>query len=459
MKLNEEKMDEVFRGKLGNYEVAPPASAWDGIQQKLNSHKSGKRVYLMRIVAIAAVLVLALVAGWVYYSTQTKPTRQITEAKPVEPGGISSKNIAEVKTVSVNNPGNSLANAVIPGQANKYNFLIKDKASRPNTQPAGSVLAQRWEANLKKIAGINGSINENKREDGLRMPSFENIKTGSLTLNDKELMAKNSLDLSNSRSKSKNWEVGFRVSPGYSSQSSSHSASYKQNMTYSNTDGNADVNGGVTVGYKAGKRLKVESGLYYAQNGQSSDNSVFRFAKTSGAFYNGAGDYFNTPVALYQGKIKMNSTAGVIEFAGTPPNTELLANLDTRSDYSSALLTNGQFSQVFDFVEIPLCLRYNLVDQKIGVDIIGGVSANWLVGNNVYMNSGNSREYIGKTSGIYALNYSGTLGLGIDYSLGKRVSISIEPRFSYFLNSLNKNNDVNYHPYRVGVYTGLNYNF
>jgi hypothetical protein len=155
----------------------------------------------------------------------------------------------------------------------------------------------------------------------------------------------------------------------------------------------------------------------------------------------------------------MNSTAGVINFSKTPGNIELLASLDSRNSMANTLLTPGEFNQIFDFVEIPVYLRYNIINSKIDLDVIGGLSANLLAGNNVYMESGNFKENVGKTSDVSELNYSGSIGFGLSCELGKRISVSVEPRFNYYLNSLNTNKEVDYHPYRYGVFTGLNYQF
>jgi len=279
---------------------------------------------------------------------------------------------------------------------------------------------------------------------------------------DQEVLAFNRATIADRYSEEARWSLGLRVAPGYSSQNASHAPDYSRNMTYSNTEGTADFNGGISVSYKASRRLSVESGMYYAQNGQRSGNSMQYSSNRYETVYTlnaVAADYFNTPVDIKQGKMLMNSFAGVIEFSETPENAELSANLDTKSELPNALLTNSEFHQVFDFIEIPVLLRYTFIDKKIAMDLVGGISVNWVVGNRVYVGEGSDREYVGYTADISPLNYSGTLGLALDYALGKKLSVCVEPRINYFLNSLNKNKAVNYHPYRIGLYTGINYNF
>ena len=113
--------------------------------------------------------------------------------------------------------------------------------------------------------------------------------------------------------------MGMYVAPGYSSYSVNHSESYSKNMTYSGSDGNSNVSGGVSLQYKTSKRWIVESGVYYAQNGQESDNSMHLFAyKDELVASPGSNSYFSNEVRVENNNLEMNSTAGVIQFSVTP---------------------------------------------------------------------------------------------------------------------------------------------
>jgi hypothetical protein len=82
-----------------------------------------------------------------------------------------------------------------------------------------------------------------------------------------------------------------------------------------------------------------------------------------------------------------------------------------------------------------------------------------VVGNQVILESSSSREYVGRTGDIAPLGISGSTGFGILYPLSKRISLTIEPRASYWLSSLNKGSDVTFRPWKVGVYSGLTFGF
>jgi hypothetical protein len=123
------------------------------------------------------------------------------------------------------------------------------------------------------------------------------------------------------------------------------------------------------------------------------------------------------------------------------------------------MVPNGEFSQVFEFMEIPVLVRYRLIDGRFGIELITGLSTSVLVGNNAYIDNKYGTQNIGKTLDISTFNLAGNAGLAANYALGDHFSVAIEPRFSYYLNSINQNSQVEFRPYRIGIFTGLTYNF
>ena len=155
----------------------------------------------------------------------------------------------------------------------------------------------------------------------------------------------------------------------------------------------------------------------------------------------------------------MNSTAGVIELKGVPSQLVLGSKLESNSVTPAVFASDVQFTQNFEYIEIPLCLRYTLIDSRIGVEMMGGFSSNLLVGNETYMQGTTGKSLVGSTKDMEPINYSGTMGVGLKYSLSKRLFLNVEPRVKYYLNSLNSNSSVSYKPYTIGVFTGLSYQF
>jgi len=67
MKGNEQPIDHIFRDKLEGYTVSPSPGMLENIRTGLRNRKRKQRIVLMRAIAAAAVIVLALVAGWMLY--------------------------------------------------------------------------------------------------------------------------------------------------------------------------------------------------------------------------------------------------------------------------------------------------------------------------------------------------------------------------------------------------------
>ena len=93
-------------------------------------------------------------------------------------------------------------------------------------------------------------------------------------------------------------------------------------------------------------------------------------------------------------------------------------------------------------MEIPLYLRYLILDRKVGVELMGGVNAGVVVGNNAYFDNEYGMQNIGRTRDISKVNILSTIGVGVNYALNKNISIAVEPRLNYYLNSINQSHDV-----------------
>jgi hypothetical protein len=75
------------------------------------------------------------------------------------------------------------------------------------------------------------------------------------------------------------------------------------------------------------------------------------------------------------------------------------------------------------------------------------------------METSSGQEEIGYLANINTVNYSGNAGVGMIYHMGEKLSLILEPRFRYFLNSVNDSSLPSTRPYSLGLYTGLSYTF
>ncbi len=459
--------DNLIREKLEGFSAEPPSHVWENIQGRLAAQKRKNRKIFIGWVLAAAVLLIAMVAGWYFAESpfnkeHTQATTEITPESVTpnenQPAQIDTQYDTDLQA-SLNktgseNTGKTGLTAELP---------LSSKSRSQSTQLAASSLSLRENVVFTKIEKAKARIKQEILQKTVLAEKIITDPLESLTEQDRLLIAQNIITNKTESKTGSNWKMGMYLSPGYSSYTSSHSESYSQKMTYSGSGGNTNMSGGFSVQYKTGSRWSVESGIYYAQNGQQSENSLNLFGsnkQNDNSFAPTETSYFSNAVQIENNNMSMNSIAGVIDIKETPKGAEISREFDAlKVSNLNMVVPNGEFSQVFQFIEIPLYARYQVLDSKFGVELITGLNAGIVVGNDAFINNQYGLQNIGETRDITPVNFSGTVGVGLNYALGKHFAIALEPRFNYYLNSINSNPSVDFRPYRIGFYTGLTYDF
>lgn len=119
---------------------------------------------------------------------------------------------------------------------------------------------------------------------------------------------------------------------------------------------------------------------------------------------------------------------------------------------------SGELSQRVGYIEVPLEISYKLIERKISLNVIAGMSALFLTDNSVAVFDGAKRLELGEDSNFNNFNQSANLGLGLGYKFSDKLGAIIEPVFKYQLNTL-KRDVATFRPYNVGLYTGITYTF
>lgn len=475
MKNEELHNDKEIREKLEGFSAEPPVHVWSNIQGQLAVSSKRKRLAITSWTAAAAVVVFAFIAGWLLNEKSDKPIPEVVEQQ---------QNSIEQTDAEISEQSKERSEITIPLTTAEIRESIIEASDSETVQNSETRLFAEindFPVSLS-VSESNGDSRYLQKLDLMEMRSFTLMQTENeklaehkatiltsstaLSQSDREMIAANLQYKDQESGEEHGWVVGAHISPGYASHSASYSSSYSENMTEVLQGGVGNTGGGFSVQYKTGKRLRIESGIYYAQNSQSERSSNLDYAMNPS--YDMAGgvesvDFmpgFANVVEVSRNGISMNSTAGVVKIRNTPQGAELNAVTDASKEvYSTTMVTGGEFSQVFDLVEIPFYLRYQLLDKKFGIDVLGGLNAGLVVGNNAYIQNDYGKQNIGSTEDISALNVSGTVGVGFNYALGRHFSLAMEPRFNYYLNSINTNPDVDYKPYRFGLFTGIYYEF
>lgn len=217
---------------------------------------------------------------------------------------------------------------------------------------------------------------------------------------------------------------------------------------------------GVHVRYRRNSRLAFETGIYYNRTGIAiGAPGIQVFNQRYDAMIFGAGSEqaeiktVNNSVGnivAYSGDIYMNGYKISAENSVATAPGDVLTPLQT---------SESGIQQHLDYLEIPFNLRYSIVDRTFELQLVGGMSSNFLIANYVTVETSSGREEIGYLSNVNTVNYSGNAGLGMIYHMSRNLSLMLEPRFRYFLNSVNDSSLPSTRPYSVGFYTGLSYTF
>jgi hypothetical protein len=467
--IREDKnMDQLFRTKLDGFEKEPPAFVWENIRQELDAEKQKKRVFWYRVAGVAAALMLAFVAGWQInrFFPGKGEMPQMADQTNTIPAQSEIKEAASPVQFQDNQEEAAIRQTpVLPEKGSRSGHI-----SVAETQISEAVKATdhqvRTTESLAFMSRLERLLDKNPEYTRTLEPVNARVfdrGIDQLTEADRMIANRNQALLASAGKtggETRRWSLGARVAPGVQVNQSSHSQAYARNMSYSTNKGQPNLSSGISLEYKAHKKWSIQSGVYMAQLEQSSSNVP------SSKLYDLAGlDYatnlVTTAVTQKSNSAYMNAVAGVVEFSSLPENSNVVSSI-TNEYYgtnSTLLMSASDFSQNFEYVEVPLMVSYAVIDSKLGLQLTGGVSTNFLVGNRVYVENESGRDRVGKTQDMQAVNYSGSLGVGISYSLSGHITLNVEPRIKYFLNSLNRNPDVTYKPYTVGFYSGLSYTF
>jgi hypothetical protein len=119
---------------------------------------------------------------------------------------------------------------------------------------------------------------------------------------------------------------------------------------------------------------------------------------------------------------------------------------------------SGSIQQQLDYFEIPLEISYKILDNKLGINFIGGMSSFILNNNEVTVISNDFSATLGKANNLNTVHFSTNVGVGFRYRFWKSFQANFEPTFKYQINTFSSN-DGGFRPYFIGLYSGVSYRF
>jgi len=431
-------IDLFFRNGLKEFEVLPPADIWDDIKPVIG--RKQQSFFILRIAAVSTILVSLGAVSFLL-------TRSLSDKFNGPAISFNQETIPEGTYVAKAEP----AKAVLY----KQSAVISNAGVSDDIYPAANNEEVRF--NLPEIKLFNPSYRESYLQKNINDDSFIGPKMTQDNSSSPEpvnFIPENPGIIKSDNNGSK-WSIGALASPTYYSRFNFGSDASKE-LTKSEKAA-LSYSGGIEFSYKVNRRISLQTGLYYSSLGQKvtgvSSFSGFRpyyDAKNGSDFIiqtsTGTITSYNNDIFLLDSKMGSRVLTRYTVNVFDPYKAEL-------KYIDNSLLQN------FSYLEVPLLLKYKVIDRKIDFNIIGGISYNILVSNSAYTYAEGIKYYIGKTEGLNVVTFSSSLGMGMEYSLSKRIFLNFEPTFRYYLTPVGNLTGSSIHPFSFGVLSGFLYKF
>ena len=478
------KNDKGFlKEKLGDYQASPPEKVWNSIASQLGGRS--RRSMMIITLSAAASLALAVTLGIHYFgpklpekagiantnetTSQAPGSENITQAPDPE-------NITQAPIIENEDTGIEMDNTA-ESESKRQRETLEEKVVRAldDTQVADNLDARQNMARAETTDHMEvlenqapeKIIEEESAEVPVEQPAVgEEVsdqevadqEVADQVSDPVEAIASDPADeLQEKKRGDLKWVVGAALSPLYSFRDAEASAMAGAADFES---GMVAYAGGVHVSYRTTARLSIESGIFYNKMGISIGAPGIQSFNESFDF---------SPLAQESGRTEVttitNSVGNIVAKSGEVYVNNYLLNASsennafTENTYTNVIEADQGIRQHLEYLEIPFNLRYTVVDRTLEFQLVGGMSTNFLINNFVSTETSGESTNIGYLTNIRSVNYSGNAGLGMIYHIHNRFSLQLEPRFRYFLNSVNDATLPSTRPYTLGLYTGLSYTF
>lgn len=431
-------IDLVFRNGLKDYEVLPPEEVWDNITPSVNVKKRRIAPVFSRAAAVVVIVASAATATYFLYNSlsgtigsgpavtfnqETMPSGDYrpasltltTAVQPVYRAETAPEQPVPVapETVSIREP--AIAEITISGNATERKLFAGNNPGLALSQPA-------------------------------LLPAGKNEKVFDIVVPGYEKPVNNS----------DRWKLGASVLPSYYSRFNFSSNDAAKDYISSENAVMA-YSGGVSFSYDLGKRVSLQAGVVYSSMGQRI-NGITSFS----GFKNYADTKTPSDFEIRTASGTITSVNKDIYFTDNTNVSRVLSRytIDVFDPVKANLeYVSSSLIQTMSYIEMPVILRYKVIDRRIDVNMLGGVSYSILVGNSAWVKSGGVKYIIGTTDGLSSVTLSSSLGMGLEYKLSESFTFNVEPVFRYYITPLGGITGSAIHPYSFGILSGLFYNF
>jgi len=381
-------IDLVFRDGLKDYEVLPPVDEWNNIRASINQGKNRGYSFFGRIAVVALIFASAGTAMWMVNSRFSE---------------IISKN--PVITLNQGN-AHSVTNELVSPEAETMPTTLKEITviSKKNQNIPASGELEILDVSKVRIAEINNMTGDlSIRRNTLTPLTKFNIPDK--TSDRKVFEIK---DIATDVKEHEKWKFGATIQPAYYSKF--NLSNDDAGKDYINAENPAfSYSGGVSFGIELSKRLSVQTGLALSSLGQEIDGvlSFAGFAK-----YNNSKSASDFAIRTASGIINTTNRDIYLADHSNVSRVMTLYTMDVFDPFKADLSYIGNsIMQNMKYIEIPVLLRYKVIDRRLDINMVGGVSYNILLSNSSYVESDGIKYSIGSTEGLSPITISSSVGM------------------------------------------------
>jgi hypothetical protein len=414
--LERKNIDRVFQENLKDLEIYPNNRVWNNIESELSNKTPKPTIALWKkLSGIAMMLAAIFTAGLFYFNNDTIPVN--SQVGETDATSIDRSTDTRLTPIFIK-PTEELADNTEQKQTiRKTEKPIFVKKPNNKVIVTNNEIASMYSTIENKYVVNKGDFLEQLDESESITARMESIPVKS----------------NNTNAIDKKWSVGPTVAPVFYNSLQNGSPLNDALSNNTKTSDNA-LSIGVKVNYQLSNKFFIQSGVNKVELAYNTQNVNALISSSKNALNN-----MNT------------DKSGVIL---TPVRS---SSVEGGSELNKSGI-NGDLNQSIEYFEFPIEMKYSLYDKKIGLNLVGGFSTLILANNSVSIISQNNVTDLGDANNLNDFNFSGNVGVDLDYKISKSWYLNVAPMFKYQFNTYSGNAG-NFRPYYFGLYSGLNYKF
>lgn len=438
--VDENYIDKRFREELKGLEANPPVEAWLAISDALDKPAlAGRSLLLTRVAAALAVFVVAAFSFWMLFLEQGfRDNTMVQQTAPSVMDAVSSSGIPQ----SINTEM-LLADLALSPESSELQSALPLSETMPE-----KVAPERIQPFSAKVSRQSRPLSMDHIDRSPKQQTLINLPVTDLHLYTED--PKKSTFASNV-----NLGAHFAFQYNYRTFANQASSGYRGIPFNALESQIYTFSAGLNVSLALSSSWGVQTGLHV--------NNMGQYVEGISAYQHP--DYKSIHD---QNQIVVTSLGGVLvrdtyhHFSDHTSHRVLDSDKNLDPEMLAVLLKYDEgLTQVFQFIEVPLILKYKRPGQHVNLHFKGGMATSYLLNKDVYLGSSTDKRPIGQTQGLRQINFSVIGGFVMQVPVAGRFYLNMEPTAQLFLHPVVQSGlkAGQVLPYNFSIQTGVSYRF